>query len=64
MRTIYGNMEGEEQPTDRQGGEVLQRFKVRNDTQGVQITKIDLVRESTTVQFSENGTYELVRVDE
>lgn len=46
------------------GGGVLQRFKVRNDTQGVQITKIDLVRESTTVQFSENGTYELVRVDE
>lgn len=57
-------MEGDQQSDAEYGGEVVQRFRVRNDTQGVQMTKIDLVRDSTTVQFSETGTYELVRVDD
>lgn len=47
-----------------QSAEVVDSFRVTNDDQGVNFTKIDVARASETSMFMKNGRYKLVRVDD
>lgn len=50
--------------TETVTGEVVDTVYVYNDDQGVQLTEINLSRESSTEQYTRNSEYKLVRVSD